>query len=100
VLSEREMLVRAFFSVKVAAVEHFRVRGETVVRPVSFLIRGLATEALQEGADLQLSQVFEISGSETLKSADGRPATVWVLNEFDMKAIEPYFRARRAALAR
>ncbi len=100
VISEREMLVRSFFSVKVAAVEHFRARGETVVQPVSFLIRGMPTQKSQVGADIELSQVFEITATQSNKTADGRSTSVWILSEFDMKAIEPYFRARRSAAAR
>jgi hypothetical protein len=100
IISQREMLVRCSFPVKVANVEHFRARGETLLRPVTFLIRGLPTDEVNAGTDLELLQVFEISGSAAYKSADGRTSSVLVLSEFDMKAVEPQLRAAATGSAR
>ena len=94
ILSGDSMLVRCFFTVKVVTVERFQPRGESVVRPVTFLVRGLPTADVMEGADLELAQVFEITGTASYRTADGRSQSTMVLSEFDMKAVEPYFRAR------
>ncbi len=92
IVSEREMLVRCSFPVRVTTVRRFQARGETIVQPVAFLIRGVSTSDAREGADLQMIQVFEITGKKTYRSVDGRTSTVWVVSEFNMKAVEPYFR--------
>lgn len=96
ILSENEMLVRCFFSLKVTSVRHFQAEGEIIVRPVTFLLRGLPTGALHEGSELELLQVFEITGTHRYKTAQGRLETVLVLSEFDMEAVEPFFRATAA----
>lgn len=86
-------LVTCNFSLKVRTVRNYQARLETVTRPVSFLIAGLATKQFTEGADVPLLDVFEITGEHTYRSVAGKPITVLVLSPFDMKAIEPYFRA-------
>ncbi len=96
ILSEREMLVSCSFPLKVTTVKHFQAQGETIVRPVAFLLRGLSTREAHDGADLELLQVFEITGTRTYKTVNGRDATVLVLSEFDMKAVEPFFKAAAA----
>ena len=96
ILSDDEMLVRCLFSLKVTSVERFQPRYETVVRPVTFLVRGLSTQQTHEAADLELLQVFEVSGTHTYRTVGGSQATVHVLSPFDMKAIEPYFQALAA----
>ena len=93
ILADDQMLVRCQFSLKVRTVKQFQPRLETVVRPVTFLVRGLSTRKLTAGAEVQLLDVFEISGQHTYQSVAGKPITVLVLKPFDMKAIEPYFRA-------
>ena len=93
ILSDREMLVRCFFPVKVASVQHFQARGENITRPVAFLIRGLPTSQVNEGTDLELLQVFEVSQGHLPRSADGRTKSTLVLSEFDMKTVEPQLRA-------
>ncbi len=97
ILSDREMLVRCFFTVRVTSVANFERRGETIERPVVFLIRGPSTRATHEGADLELPQVFEITGRRHYRTVDGRTSEALVISEFDMKAVEPYF--RREAIA-
>ncbi len=92
VVSDREMLVRCNFPVKVTTVKRYQARGETVTQGILFLVRGLSTREAREGADLQMLQVLEITGKETYKTVDGKSNTVWVLGEFDMKTAEPYFR--------
>jgi hypothetical protein len=96
ILTEREMLVRCFFSLKVTTVQHFRSQGETVVRPVEFLVRGLPTGQTHEGTDLQLIDVFEITGTKTYQTTDGRSKTIWIMSPFDMRVIAPYFKAGTA----
>lgn len=100
ILSADEMLVSCRFSLKVRAVRNFRPRLETVVRPVSFLVRGMPTKKNSEGADIQLLDVFEITGSRTYRSVDGKPIKVLVISPFDMHAIEPYFRAMKISRSR
>lgn len=87
IVSDREMLVRCFFPVRVSTVRNFRAEGETVVQPVTFLVRGIATKDVHEGADLKLPQVFEISGRHTYTTVAGRRQNAWVLREFDLGAI-------------
>jgi hypothetical protein len=94
ILSDDSMLVRCFFTVKVVTVERFQPRGENVVRPVTFLVRGLPTSDVSEGADLELTQVFEITGTAEYPTAGGRSQSALVLSEFDMKTVEPNFRSR------
>ncbi len=93
ILSQDQMLVRCNFSLKVRTVRNFQPRLETVVRTISFLIDGVATDQVSEGADVPLLDVFEISGRRTYRSIDGESIEVLVLTPFDMKSIEPYFRA-------
>jgi hypothetical protein len=97
IVSEREMLVRCFFRVKVAAVRKFKAHGETVVPPVGFSVRGVATRDFHEGADVELPQVFEIGGRHTYETVGGSSNTVWVLNVFDMEEAERYFRDSRSS---
>ena len=92
VLSEREMLVECYFPVRVSTVRHFQARGEVIEQAVTFLIRGVPTEGAEEGADLELLNVLETTGKQTYKTVEGGTRSVWVLNDFDMKAVEPYFR--------
>lgn len=92
VVSDDELLVRCFFRVAVTTVRQFQPRRETVVQPVRFLIRGLPTQNIDEGSDLEMLQVFEVTGNETYRLVDGGSKRVLVLREFDMKSVEPYFR--------
>jgi hypothetical protein len=87
------MLVQCRFKFKVRAVKNFRPRLETVVHRVTFLVRGVDTRKLNAASDIQLVDVFEITGTHTYKSVSGTSITVRVLAPFDMKAVEPYFRA-------
>ena len=95
VLSPNEMLVTCRFKLKVRVVRNFRPRLETVVRPVSFLMRNVSTDRDNEGADLQLLDVFEITGRHTYRSRAGKSVRVLVLSPFDMQTVEPYFRAMK-----
>jgi hypothetical protein len=92
VISDQEMLIRCVFPVTVATVRHFQAHRETVEQAVLFLIRGVSTKDVHEGADVEMLQVLEISGREGYKTVDGESRTVGVLREFDMTAFEPYFR--------
>ncbi len=96
ILSDDEMLVRCYFAVRVRTVKNFQARLETIHRPATFLVRGLPTDRYSEGADVQLLDVFQISGRHTYKSVDGKPVSVMVLRPFDMQAIQPYYQAMRA----
>ena len=97
VLSEREMLVECYFPVRVSTVRHFQARGEVIEQTVTFLIRGVSTEGAEEGTDLELLNVLETrQGKQTYKTVEGGTRSVWVLNDFDMKAVEPYSRRSRA----
>ncbi len=92
VVSDDELWVRCFFPVVVTTVRRFRARNEPVVQPVRFLIRGLPTQNIDEGSDVEMLQVFEIVGKERYRTVDGGSNDILVLTEFDMKSIEPYFR--------
>ncbi len=92
VVSDREMLVRCNFPVKVTTVKRYQAHAETVTQGILFLVRGMPTREARDGADLPMLQVLEITGKETYKTVDGKSNTVWVLGEFDMKTAEPYFR--------
>jgi hypothetical protein len=96
ILSEREMLVRCYFPVKVASVRQFRPRGETLMQAVAFTVRGVATQDFSEGADTETQQVFEITGRATYATVGGGSNTVWVLEAFDMSVAERTFRGQRA----
>jgi hypothetical protein len=97
IVSESEMLVRCSFPVRITTVRRFQAQGETIVQPVTFLIRGVTTRQAHEGTDLQMVQVFEITGKKTYRTVDGRTSTAWVVSEFNMKAVEPYFRKSKSA---
>jgi hypothetical protein len=93
ILSKDQMRVQCHFSLKVRTVRNFQPRLETIVRPVTFLIDGLPTSRVTEGADAPFLDVFEISAERSYQSVSGKKISVLVLSPFDMKAIEPYFRA-------
>ena len=97
VLSESEMIVRCFFTIKVVSVERFQARSDSVVRPVTFVLRGLPTKDVMEGADLPLAHVFEVAVAENYRTADGRTLSALGLREFDMKALESHFQSFKAA---
>jgi hypothetical protein len=97
IVTGQEMLVRCFFSLKVTTVQHFRAQAESVVRPVEFLVQGVPTAETHDGSDLQLLDVFEITGTKTYQTTDGRPKTIWLISPFDMKVIAPYFKSGSAA---
>jgi hypothetical protein len=87
VLANGEMLATCSFSLKVRTVEKRQARIETVVRPVSFLLRGIPTTQAHAGADLELLDVFEVTGRHTYETDAGKPATVLVIEPFDMAPI-------------
>ena len=97
ILGKDEMLIRAFFTIKVVTVERFQPRGESVVRPVTFLLKGVSTGEVTEGSDIQLSQVFEVAADESHRNGEGRPLSALTLRTFDLKAIEPDFERFKAA---
>jgi hypothetical protein len=92
VVTDDEMLVRCYFPVVVTTVRRFQAHHETVMQPVRFLIRGLPTKSFDVGSDVEMLQVFEIGGKERYRTVEGGSKDVLVLTEFDMKAIEPFFR--------
>jgi hypothetical protein len=94
VVSDDELLVRATFPVVVTSVRRFQGRAETSEQPVRFLIRGLPTRGVAEGSDIEMMQVFEVIGRETYRTRDRRTTRLLVLKEFDLRAVEPYFRAK------
>jgi len=92
ILSDREMLVRCYFPVKVTTVRHFQARDEKIMQGVTLLMRGVPTSDAQEGADVEVPQVLEITGKQTYQTVEGRPSAVWVASDFDMKVVQAYFR--------
>lgn len=90
VLSENEMLVRVYFPIKVATVKHYQRRGDTAMPAVRFLVRGVPTAEFQAGRDRELTTVLEITGRQPATSTSG--PTTWVLEPFDMTAVETHFR--------
>jgi hypothetical protein len=87
VLANGEMLATCSFSFKVRTVEKRQARIETVVRPVSFLVRGVPTTQAHAGADLELLDVFEVTGRHTYETDAGKPSTVLVIEPFDLAPI-------------
>ncbi len=100
ILSDKEMLVRCFFPVRITTVKNYERRGETIERPVVFVIRGVPTRDAQEGSDIELSQVFEIVNRREYRTVEGRASSALVISPFDMKAVEPYFRGAKVASKR
>ena len=66
ILSDREMLVRCFFTVRVTSVANFERRGETIERPVVFLIRGPSTRAAHRGGGIRASAGIRNHGAAAL----------------------------------
>ena len=91
IVSDRELIVRCYFNVRTTAVRRYVARVETKVQPVSFVVRGIETKDLREGSDPPVPQVFEITGRETYSLAGGGSTSVWVLEPFDMAAVQDYF---------
>jgi hypothetical protein len=87
VLSDNEMLVTCSFSLKVRAVEKRQPRYETVTRPVGFLVKGKPTSETHAGADLEMLDVFEVTGRHTYETDEGKSATVLVIEPFDMARV-------------
>jgi len=87
VLSDSEMLATCSFSLKVRTIEKRQARIETVIRPVSFLVRGIPTTQAHAGADLELLDVFEVTGRHTYETDAGKAATVLVIEPFDMAPV-------------
>jgi len=87
VLANGEMLATCSFSLKVRTVEKRQARIETVIRPVSFLVRGIPTTQAHAGADLELLDVFEVTGRQTYETDAGKPTTVLVIEPFDLASI-------------
>jgi hypothetical protein len=56
------------------------------------MIRGIATRDMSEGMDRQMLQVFEVTAKQRHKTPGGASEEMPVLTEFDMQAVEPYFR--------
>lgn len=90
VLSGQEMLVRVYFPVKVATVEHFRGKGETHMPAVNFLVRGISTADYHAASNRELSAVLQVTARRPATTAGATPT--WVLEPFDMTAIEAHFR--------
>jgi hypothetical protein len=97
VVSDDEMLVRVNFPLRVGVVRNFRAVGEKVFQSVTFFVRGVPTKGLNEGADFALPQVFEVTRRHSYTTVDGARRSVWVLEEFDMRTIEPYLAKNRPA---
>jgi hypothetical protein len=93
VISDDEVLVRCRFPVVVAKVRNFQAQRDKVDQDVQLLIRGLKTTDFREGSDMEMLQVFEVIGRETYQLVGGGSSEVLVLKEFDMKSLDPYFRA-------
>ncbi|REK12992.1 MAG: hypothetical protein DWQ37_10220 [Planctomycetota bacterium] len=94
VLSDREFLATCTFPVTITAVRNFKRYRDQVSQKVRFVVRGLPTQDLEPGADLQSLDVFEVSGRETYRTVSGGSQAVLVLTRFDLKQVEPYFRRR------
>lgn len=91
ILSDRELLVRCSFPLKVTTVEHFQGQQDTVMQPVACIIRGVSTRDKQEGADTQLTEVFAITDQETYETVAGKRLQVWIVEPFDMSVTKPLF---------
>jgi hypothetical protein len=92
ILGEKELLARVYFPVKVAATQRFRPQGQLVMPAVTFFVRGVGTADMHEGAMREMTQVFEITGKKTYRTTDGRSASAWVLELFDLDAAEDQWR--------
>ena len=96
VLSEKELLCRCVLPLKVTTVRHFQPQGEILEQPLTALVRGVPTSQMHEGDDVELLQVFEVAGKRAYDTVDGRSMTVWLLDVFDMKQVEPFFQQATA----
>jgi hypothetical protein len=92
IVSPDEALVRCYFPVVLATVRNFTARRETVVQGARFLLRGVSTRDFRESSDRETLEVYEIVGKQQYRAADGTMSDVYVLTEFDMGAVQPYFR--------
>ncbi len=92
VLSGHEVLIRCSFPVTVATVRNFKRYREKVVRPVELVIRGLPTGEFHEGANREMLAVFEVAARETYQTESGKSKELLVLKQFDLKAVQPYFK--------
>lgn len=94
VISGDEILVRCRFPVVVAKVRKFQAHRDKIDQEVRLLIREMKTDNVREGSDLEMLQVFEVTGKETYQMVAGGSSEILVLKEFDMKSVEPYFRSK------
>lgn len=90
VLSGQEMLVRVYFPVKVATVEHYRGKGETHMPAIGFLVRGVPTSDFHAGSNRELSAVLQVTARRPANTPGGTPT--WVLEPFDMTEVEAHYR--------
>lgn len=94
VLSDQEVLVRCSFPVTVAAIRDFKRYRETIVRPVQLVLRGQPAERFSVGAQIEMLAVFEITGRDTYRTEKGGSKTLLVVEEFDLKQVQPYLKGR------
>jgi len=90
IVSDDTILVRCFFPVKIQAVRKYESRRETVTQDVSLTITGITTRDLQEGADIPLQDILEITQQRVTPTGPH-----WTAKVFNLQTVEPYFRARR-----
>ncbi len=94
ILSPTEMLVTCAFHVPVVVTRHFNSESEMVTQLVRFKVRGLPTTDFAEATDIELLQVLRVLPAEKYQTVDGKPASVLVLEPFDMQPVERYLKAK------
>jgi hypothetical protein len=91
VLGEKSMLVTCYFTDPVVVVRNTRPVLQKVTRPVTFLIRGVSTDEVHPGMDIELKDAFQVVDvKQDLATGGGLP--VPVIETFDLKQVEPYRR--------
>lgn len=89
VISANEILVRCHFRVPVTAVRDFRVYRDSVVQPVTAVVRGWS-QPVSEGQDTTTDEIFEVVGRERYTTQGGAVRQVLVLKQFDLGQLARY----------
>jgi hypothetical protein len=96
VIDKNTMLIRVYYTVK--GVKILGKPGNQVVvddfqtKEVMLMVKGFPTKGATDGAGFDLPQVFEVTDTETYKTALGGSNTVFVIEPMDTKKIEAHLK--------
>jgi hypothetical protein len=94
VIDKNTMLVRVYYSVPGFKVlgggppVKKRVVNTLETKEIMLMVKGVSTKGATDGAGFDLPQVFEVTDTETYKTAVGGSNTVFVIEPMDTKKIE------------